>query len=345
MNPLSKPPQVAVVIPNWNCLSDLRACIDSLRSQEGIELELMVVDNGSTDGSIKWMQDERIPHIPLPRNLGFASAVNLGFSATTADAVATVNSDTVLEPGALAKMHEVLVSDEHTGGVQPRILSLVRGHEQNPDDPEALIYSLGQALTADGRAREDGIGQPQGKRGFEAREIFGVCGAACMFRRQMVIDLGGYDESYFAFYEDVNLNVRARVHGWTFRLEPSAVVWHVGNAAWNSNFDRPDAENARLVARNRIFTQSKFMPISALPRVAAVEIGAIVRAIAARRFMLTLAGKGAAFLRFPEMLKTRRKLRKQGELELAQAWLGESHRAPAEVLKHPLPPVGTPPRR
>ena len=337
-------PRVAVVIPNWNCIEDLQACIASLRAQTGVELEIMVVDNGSTDGSIKWMQEVRIPHIPLPRNLGFAPAVNLGFSATTADAVATVNSDTVLEPGALVQMYEVLMSDEHIGGVQPRILSLERSLPRNPDDPDVLIYSLGQALTADGRAREDGIGQPQGKRGFEAREIFGVCGAACMFRRELVIELGGYDESYFAFYEDVDLNVRARIHGWTFRLEPSAVVWHVGNAAWNSNFDRPDAENARLVARNRIFTQSKFMPISAVPRVAAVEIGAIVRAIAARRFMLTLAGKGAALLRFPEMLKTRRKLRKQGELELARAWLGESRRAPAEILKHPLPPVGTPPR-
>ena len=337
-------PRVAVVIPNWNCVEDLQDCVASLRAQVGVELEIMVVDNGSTDRSIAWMQEERIPHIPLPRNLGFAPAVNLGFSATTADAVATVNADTVLEPGALREMHDVLMSDGHVGGVQPRILSLVRGRDRVPEDPSVLIYSLGQALTADGRAREDGIGRPQGERGFEAREIFGVCGAACMFRRQMVIDLGGYDESYFAFYEDVDLNVRARIHGWTFRLVPAAVAWHVGNAAWNSGFDRPDAENARLVARNRIFTQAKFLPLRALPRVSLVEVGAIFRAIAARRLMLTMAGKGAALLRFPEMVKTRRKLRKEGRLELAQAWLGESHRPPAEVLKHPLPPVGTPPR-
>ena len=104
-------PRVAVVIPNWNGIEDLQDCIGSLRTQIGVELEIMVVDNGSTDGSISWMQDERIPHIPLPSNLGFAPAVNLGFSATTADAVATVNSDTVLEPGALRQMHDVLMSD------------------------------------------------------------------------------------------------------------------------------------------------------------------------------------------------------------------------------------------
>lgn len=336
-------PRVSVVIPNWNCLEDLRECIRSLRAQSGVELEIMVVDNGSSDDSVAWLMSEGVPHIALPRNLGFAPAVNLGFSSTTADPVATVNSDTVLEPRALVRMYEVMMSDDRVGGVQPRILSLVRGNEQNPDDPDAQIYSLGQALTADGRAREDGIGQLQGKRGFEAREIFGVCGAACMFRRQLVVDLGGYDESYFAFYEDVDLNVRARIAGWSFRLVPDAVVWHVGNAAWHAGFDRPDAENARLVARNRIFTQTKFMPLRSLPRVAMIEVGAILRAIGNRRFMLTFAGKGAAILRFPEMLKTRRKLQTHGDLELAQAWLGESRRPAGEVLKHPLPPVGTPP--
>lgn len=337
-------PRVAVVIPNWNCVDDLRDCIESLRLQNGVDLEIMVVDNGSTDGSIAFMQEERIPHIPLPRNLGFAPAVNLGFSATTAEAVVTVNSDTMLEPDALIEMYEVLMSDERIGGVQPRILSMIRGEHHDPADPEVLIYSLGQALTADGRAREDGIGQPQGKRGFEAREIFGVCGAASMFRRKLVIDMGGYDERYFAFYEDVDLNVRARIAGWTFRLVPAAVIWHVGNAAWHAGFARPDAENARLVARNRIFTQAKFMPKRSLPRIAAVEAGAIFRAIGARRLMLTLAGKGAAVMRFPELVRTRRRLGSEGELRLAQAWLGESRRSTGDALKHPVPPVGIPPK-
>ncbi|HTU15582.1 MAG TPA: glycosyltransferase family 2 protein [Solirubrobacterales bacterium] len=336
-------PRIAVVIPNWNGVEDLRACLASLESQEGVEIELMVVDNGSVDGSIAFLHEEGIPHIPLPRNLGFAPAVNLGFASTTAEAVMTMNADTIAEPGALLDMYRALVSDERIGGVQPRILSMIRGRDRDPDDPGVLIYSLGQALTADGRAREDGIGQPQGSRGYEAREIFGVCGAACMFRRQVIADVGGYDESYFAFYEDVDLNVRARVAGWNFRVVPSAVVWHVGNAAWHAGFARPDAENARLVARNRISTQVKFMPVSQIPRIAVVELGAIIRAIQARRLLLTLAGKGASFLRLPELLRKRRELQRSGDLSLAQSWLGESRRGAAEVLKHPIPPPGTPP--
>ena len=337
-------PRVAVIVPSWNSVDDLSECVTSLRSQVGVELELMVVDNGSEDGSVEYLDRESVPHISLPRNLGFAAAVNLGFASTEAEAVMTVNSDTVLEAEALIHMYRVLFSDNRIGGVQPRILSLVRGKDRDPADPEAIIYSLGQALTADGRAREDGIGQRQGDRGFEARDIFGVCGAACMFKRRMLSQLGGYDERYFAFYEDVDLNVRARIMGWTFQVVPESVVWHVGNAAWHAGFERPDAENARLVARNRIWTQAKFMPLTALPRIAAVEVGAVFRAIQARRFLLTIAGKTAAMLRIPEVLVKRRALKKSGQLDLAQSWLGESRRPTAEVLKHPIPPPGTPTR-
>lgn len=337
-------PRVAVIVPSWNSVDDLSECVTSLRSQVGVELELMVVDNGSEDGSVEYLDRESVPHISLPRNLGFAAAVNLGFASTEAEAVMTVNSDTVLEAEALIHMYRVLFSDNRIGGVQPRILSLVRGKDRDPADPEAIIYSLGQALTADGRAREDGIGQRQGDRGFEARDIFGVCGAACMFKRRMLSQLGGYDERYFAFYEDVDLNVRARIMGWTFQVVPESVVWHVGNAAWHAGFERPDAENARLVARNRIWTQAKFMPLTALPRIAAVEVGAVFRAIRARRFLLTIAGKTAAMLRIPEVLVKRRALKKSGQLDLAQSWLGESRRPTAEVLKHPIPPPGTPTR-
>lgn len=336
-------PRVAVVIPNWNCLDDLRACIASLGRQSGVDLELMVVDNGSTDESVAWMVEEGIPHTALPKNIGFAPAVNLGFTLTEAPYVMALNSDTVLEPDAVAKLVAGIETDPRIGGVQPRLLSLIRGQDGNPDDPEAVIYSLGQALTADGRAREDGIGLTQGERGFAPREIFGVCGAASLFRRELVEQLGGYDESYFAFYEDVDLNVRARMVGWNFRLVPDAVIWHIGNAAWNAGFQRPDAENARLVARNRICTQVKFMPLRALPRIVAVEVAAIFRAVHQRRLRLTLAGKLAALVQLPGLIRARRQLETIGDRSKAQAWLGESHRSTVEVLKHPVPPPGTPP--
>ena len=334
--------RVSIVIPTWNGLGDLQACIASIDRQTGVEVELMVVDNGSEDDSVVWLEESGIKNLSLPRNLGFAVAVNLGVAHTEAPLVLVLNSDTVLEPDCLEHLVAALDADPSLGGVQPRILQLVRGQAGDPDDPEAIVYSLGQALTADGRARETAIGQAQGPSPIAPREIFGLCGAACLFRREAFESLGGYDEQYFAFYEDVDLNVRARIAGWKFRLAPEAVVWHVGNAAWNAGFERPDAENARLVARNRLSTQVKFMPLGSLPRIMVIESGALVRATRERRLMFTVAGKVAALLRLPYLLRGRQAVKSSGDLELARQWLGESKRGPAEILRHPVPPPGVP---
>jgi len=322
---MEKPPtRVAVVIPNWNGADDLRACLASLEAQQGVDLEIMVVDNGSTDESLDLLRSRGIAHITLPQNLGFARAINLGVAATDAELLVPLNADTVLEADAIAQLVEAMSAEPDLGGVQPRILSLVRGQTRDPDDPAARIYSLGQALTADGRAYEQHIGRPQGRLPVAAQEIFGVCGAVCMFRRRLLDELGGYDERYFAFYEDVDLNVRARIAGWTFRLVPTAVVWHVGNAAWQEGFERPGAENARLVARNRLCTQVKFMPLRSLPGIALVELGSTIRAIRDRRLISTLAGKLAAMSMLPALLRDRRRLRDGGDMRLARCWLGRS---------------------
>ena len=314
---------VAVVIPSWNSLELLPRCLDSLAGQ-GVEIELMVVDNGSDDGSVALLEERGVPHVALPRNVGFAAAVNLGVARTHAETVLALNADTVLEPGCLAPLLDALEADPKLGGVQPRLLQL-EGDAGAPRDPAAArLYSAGQALTADGRALELGAGEAQPSRLPATHEVFGVCGAACLLRRELFTELGGYDESYFAFYEDVDLNVRARIAGWRFAYVPEAVVWHLGNASWQAGFDRPGAENARLVARNRLATQVKFMPATAIPRIAAVEVGALARAASQRRLHATLAGKLAALRWLPRLLRERHRLRREGDLARARRWLGVS---------------------
>ena len=140
---------------------------------------------------------------------------------------------------------------------------------------------------------ESGAGELWSAAFASPREVFGVCGAACLLRRQLFDDLGGYDESFFSFYEDVDLNLRARIAGWRFAYEPGASAWHFGNASWQAGFDRPGAENARLVARNRIVTQARFVPVVALPRIAAVEAGSLTRAARQRRLRAT-TGRAAS---------------------------------------------------
>jgi GT2 family glycosyltransferase len=312
---------VAVVVPSWNSLGLLIRCLGSL-AEQGVELETMVVDNGSTDGSVAYLGREDVPHVALPRNTGFAAAVNLGVARTAAETILVLNADTVLEPGCVGRLLEALDADPSLGGAQPRILQLEKDGEAAPTPRDSgRLYSAGQALTRDGRAFEVGMGEEQGPWSA-AREVFGVCGAACLLRRELFAELGGYDERYFAFYEDVDLNVRARIAGWRFGYVPEAVAWHVGNASWEAGFDRPSAENARLVARNRLATQAKYMPAGALPRIAAVEAGALARAARERRLRATLAGKLAALRWLPRLAGERRRLRRSGDLRRPRRWLG-----------------------
>lgn len=316
-------PSVAVSIPSWNTIELLPACLESLAGQ-GVALETIVIDNGSNDGTLAYLEHEGVPHVSLPRNVGFAAAVNLGVARTAAPAVLVLNADTVLEPGCVATLLAALGADTALGGVQPRILQLEGGAGVPRSVDKARIYSAGQALTRDGRAVELGAGEEQRLEHLQRREVFGVCGAACLLRRELFEQLGGYDEPYFAFYEDVDLNVRARIAGWRFEYVPEAVVWHVGNASWSEGFQRPAADNARLVARNRLATQAKFMPARALPRIAAVDAGSLLRAVAERRFLATLSGKLAALRWLPRLLRERHRLRSTGDLAAARRWLGAS---------------------
>lgn len=316
---MSSEPQVAVVIPSWNSAALLPRLLDSLAADPAV-IELLVVDNGSSDGTLELLRGRAVRHVSLPANLGFATAMNRGVGETRAPFILGLNADTVVVPGAIATLAAVLGADAGLGGVQPRILQL-EGEE--PGDPAAArLYSAGMALTADGRALELGAGEEQTPATHREREIFGVCGAACLLRRELFTELGGYDESFFSFYEDVDLNVRAQIGGWRFAYVPEAVIWHVGNATWLAEAPRPAGWNARLVARNRIVTQARFMPLSALPRILAVEIGALIRAARERRLGPTMRGKLEGLGRLPGALRERRRLAASGDLGRARVWLG-----------------------
>jgi GT2 family glycosyltransferase len=310
---------VAVVIPSWNSATLLPALLDSLAAS-GEEVELLVVDNGSRDGTLELLGDRGVPHVALPANVGFAAAMNRGVDATEAEFVLGLNADTVVVPGAIGALAAALAADPGLGGVQPRILQTEGDGAGDP--ASARLYSAGMALTRDGRAFETGALETQPGRWTSGREIFGVCGAACLLRRELFTELGGYDESYVSFYEDVDLNVRARIAGRRFAYVPEAVVWHAGNASWQAGFERPGAENARLVARNRIATQAKFMPLSALPRILAVEAGSLVRAARQGRLRATLRGKLEGLARLPRSLRERRRLAATGDLSAPRRWLG-----------------------
>ena len=111
-----------MVIPSWNSVGLLPRCLDSLAGQ-GVELELLVVDNGSRDGSVDLLEERGVPHLALPENIGFAAAVNLGAARVGLGAILVLNADTVLEPGCIGLLLDALEVDPALGGVQPRICS------------------------------------------------------------------------------------------------------------------------------------------------------------------------------------------------------------------------------
>jgi len=315
---VSGEPKVAVVIPTWNSVALLPRLLDSIASQAE-SIELLAVDNGSSDGTVELLRERGIPHLTRGENTGFAAAVDLGAERTSAPFVMPLNADTELEPGSVAALRAALEADGSLGGVAPRILQL---EGEGRDAESARLYSVGQALTRDGRALEIGAGEAQGPESWGGGEVFGVCGAACLLRRELFAALGGYDRTFFSFYEDVDLNVRARIAGWRFAYVPEAVVWHLGNASWLAEAPRPGAWNARLVARNRVVTQARFVPLASLPRILAVEVGALIRAARQGRLRATLRGKLEGIVRLPAALRERGRLAATGDLSRPRAWLG-----------------------
>lgn len=295
-------PWTAVVIPSWNTIEHIGACVASVREEVDTEVELLVIDNGSVDGSIEFLREAEIAHVSLPENVGFAKAVNLGAHQTRAPLVLVLNADVVLESGCLRTLISALAEDSTVAGVQPKIIAPAQ------EGRATEIYSAGQALTIAASGYEVGAGQPDGPLYSRAREIFGVCGAVCLLRRELFTELGGYDERYFAFYEDIDLNARARLAGWRFTYVPDAVATHIGHAAWSKQ-EAARPFNVRLTMQNRASIAIKALPARCFPWV----LLATVRSLVASPFKgvgrAAAAGTLSFLKRLPELLRERRRLR------------------------------------
>jgi GT2 family glycosyltransferase len=298
-------PAVAVVIPNWNTSEYLGACIASVEGETDVAIELLVIDNGSVDGSVDLLKRAGVAHVGLAENVGFARAVNLAACRTSAPLLLVLNADVVLKPGCLGTLVAAIEVDSTLAGVQPKIVSV--------DDGEASvrIYSAGQGLTTAASAYEIGKGEPDGPAYSQAREIFGVCGAVCLLRRELFTDLGGYDERYFAFYEDVDLNARARLAGWCFSYVPGAVAAHVGHAAWAKQA-AARAFNVRLTVRNRAMTAAKVLPARCLPWVLLATFRTLIASPFKRVGRAAMTGALSVLRHLPGLLQERRRLRSAG---------------------------------
>ena len=193
----------------------LDACIASVLASGDAD-RVIVVDNGGSAAV-----GDAVVLVRAPRNLGFGGGANLGFERAAelgATTVALLNDDIEVEPGWLARVRAALDGDPKLGAVQPKLL--VAG-----SDPPR-INSLGVTIGGDGAGMDVGYGEPDGPQFADDRSIESFTGGAVVFRSQFLEETRGFDDSYFLYYEDVDLARRGAELGWTYRCVPSSVVWH-----------------------------------------------------------------------------------------------------------------------
>ncbi|HYS02978.1 MAG TPA: glycosyltransferase family 2 protein [Candidatus Eisenbacteria bacterium] len=236
-------PSVAIVALNWNGREHLADCLASLAAQTyGGPFQVVLADNGSTDGSVDFVR-ERFPSVRIvraERNLGFAGGNNLAARQVDAEVVAFVNNDTRAEPAWLEELVAVLT--------QAPELAAVGGKIVNWDGSRLDFVGGGATLTGFGLQFDHG--EARSPHDHE-RDILFACGGSMAIWRKVFLEVGGFDEDYFAFYEDVDLGWRLWLAGYRVRYAPRSVVHHRHHGT--SRRIAPE-RLAVLYERNALFT-------------------------------------------------------------------------------------------
>lgn len=239
----------SVIVPNWNGKKFLKVCLDSLGEQSFKDFEVIVADNGSTDGSVEFI-GEHFPEVKLvglESNRGFSVAVNEGIKQAESEYIALLNNDTETDPRWLAELVDALEKNPDAGLAASRILFM-----QDRD----RVNSLGIEYRFDGTTADIAYGMRDSQNFQKEREIFGACSAAALYRKALFDDIGMFDEDFFAYAEDVDISFRAQLKGYRCIYVPTAVVYHHGSATGV----RHSPFNEYHVRRNEVWVLAKNMP-------------------------------------------------------------------------------------
>lgn len=246
-------PEVTVVIPNYNGMAYLKTCLASLERQTIKEFAVLIVDNGSTDGSQAWIAENypAVRVLPLDKNYGFCVAVNRGIRAADTPYVILLNNDTETEPEFVEALLAAVRRSERIFSCQAKMMDFAN---------RGLMDDAGDFYCALGWGFARGKGQPEQKYDREA-EIFAACAGAAIYRRAVFDEIGLFDEKHFAYLEDIDLGYRAKRYGYVNRFAPAARVYHMGSATTGS---KHNAFKVRLSARNSLYVAYKNMPLPQL---------------------------------------------------------------------------------
>ena len=294
-------PLVSVVIPHLQGGERLRACLDSVLEQDYRSMEIVLVDSGSEDNSTVGIEQEypSVRIVPLDRNKGFAHAVNSGIRASAGHFVALINDDLRLRPGWVANMVHAISQSGNIGSCASTVLRA---------DDSSIVDSAGLGLTRLGHSFNLRAGSEAARLPQEPRSVFGPCAAAAIYRRELFERIGDFDEQFESYVEDVDIALRARLHGYDCLHVPQAVAVHDGAATTGGQYSQYMVEK---VARNTLWLLLKSMPRSILeknlPRLGLYFLSSqLFHGVKTRRGVAHLKGLSASVKGFRAMVASRK---------------------------------------
>ena len=241
-----------VVIPNYNGITYMEACLESLYAGTSKHFHVIVVDNASTDGSLEIVR-QKFPQVRLienTENTGFAKAVNQGIMASTTPYVILLNNDTRAGLTFIHELEKAMDNDEGLFSAAAKMISLY--DRDKTDDAGDFYCALGWAF-AKGKGKNPDL--------FDKDyDIFAACGGAAIYRRALLAEdaIGLFDENHFAYLEDIDIGFRAKFHGYRNRFVANSIVYHAGSATSGS---RHNAFKVRLASQNSVYLVYKNMPL------------------------------------------------------------------------------------
>lgn len=243
-----------IVIPNYNGIKYIQACLESLYSGTTQELAVIVVDNASTDGSMELVR-EHFPQVQLianRQNTGFSHAVNQGIKASVTPYVILLNNDTQADISFVHELEKVMDSDRNKNlfSASAKLVSLYE--KDRTDDAGDYYCALGWAF-----ARGKGKAPDRYTRDCD---IFAACAGAAIYRRELLEEnqVGLFDEEHFAYFEDIDIGYRAKIFGYRNKFAANSIVYHAGSATSGSRYN---TFKTRLASRNSIYLIYKNMPV------------------------------------------------------------------------------------
>lgn len=245
--------KVTIIIPNYNGKHFMEPCLASLKEQTCQDFQILVVDNASEDGSISYMREHypEINVIALDKNYGFSKAVNVGIQHSHTPYVILLNNDTTVDRYYVEEMIKAISRSPRIFSVSSKMIQMYH--------PE-LIDSAGDLYTVIGWGVCRGTGRPVEKY-TKPDEIFTACAGAAIYRRSAFKKIGYFDESHFAYLEDIDIGYRAKIYGYKNMYCPSALVYHVGSGTSGSKYN---SFKVKLSARNSVYLNYKNMPAGQL---------------------------------------------------------------------------------